>query len=391
LTLQFEAFLKDWCQAEAVTFHMLESHEPPSVVLKTSDYARDFPLLRQTGYLTPETLARRRPAQEIYTSKAVFLERNAAALIAIPRGSLTPSFVVIFGPKHSLRPYTYPDIQLLIELVELMDNILTQSRVAARTAQIEKMESAAMMSRGLAHDLNNLATPVSTFLLHMENRVKPGSAEAEVLADAKHSIRVMQDYIRESLFFARRLVPDFRPLSASDLLASTIKLTQTRAQARGIEIVLESAIDISFTADRALILRLLQNLVFNGIDATPRGGRVILSVAFADHDHVRFCVADHGSGVPAAIIDRIFEPYFTTKDTGDEIRGLGLGLAICLKISGLHGGDIHVGNTGSGGAIFTVCLPLAQKHSLDASSPQREFSPITTALTNRTALENPTT
>jgi signal transduction histidine kinase len=321
--------------------------------------------LRQNGYLTPETLARRRPDQELLASKATLIERNLAALIAVPRGSISPSCVVALGPKHSLRPYTYPDIQLLIELVELMDNILTQARVAARTAQIEKMEAAAMMSRGLAHDLNNLATPVSTFLMHMEDRVKPGSTEAEVLADAKHSIRVMQDYIRESLFFARRLVPDFQTVSVHKLLASTLKLTQDRAQTRGIRLAADESIDISFIADRALLLRLLQNLVFNGIDATPRGGQVTLSVTTTDRNHISFCVADQGIGVPPEIMERIFEPYFTTKDTGDEVRGLGLGLAICLKISGLHGGEIVVGNAVSGGATFTVSLPLNPKQSID--------------------------
>jgi len=372
LTTKFEAFLREWCNTELVTFHTLESHEAPSAVLKTSDYARAYPFLRQTGYVTTEMLARRRPDQEIQASRTVLRERSLAALIAVPRGSVSPSCVVAFGPKHSLRPYTYPDIQLLIELVELMDNILTQARVATRTAQIEKMEAAAMMSRGLAHDLNNLATPVSTFLMHMEDRVKPGSAEEEVLADAKHSIRVMQDYIRESLFFARRLVPDFQRLSPGELLESTIKSTQSRAQARGVAVGIGETTDASFTGDRALMQRLLQNLVFNGIDATPPGGRVTLSAAIAAHDRIHFSVTDEGPGVPAEIIDRVFEPYFTTKDTGDHVRGLGLGLAICLKISGLHNGEISIGKTTSGGAIFTASLPLNPRHPSNASSVNRE-------------------
>lgn len=374
LTLRFEAFLRDWCQAESVTFHTLESVEPPSVVLKSSDFAGTFPFFRQTGYITTESLARRRPDQEIEICKAVLTERNLAALLAVPRGSHAPSCLVAFGPKHSLRPYTHPDIQMLLELVELMDNILTHFRVAARTAQIEKMESAAMMSRGLAHDLNNLATPVSAFLLHMERRVQPGTAEAEVLADAKHSIRVMQDYIRESLFFARRLIPDFKSLSSADILASTIKLTQTRAQARGVAVIIGRDADGSFIADLALIQRLMQNLVFNGIDATPKGGKVTLSSSMLNDDRIVLSVVDEGPGVPAKIMDRIFEPYFTTKDTGHEIRGMGLGLAICLKISDLHGGEMHVGRAPSGGAMFSIILPIKpppplRPHTVETPKP----------------------
>jgi signal transduction histidine kinase len=370
LMARFEAFLRDWCQAESVTFHTVESNEPPDLVLKTSDYANRFPLLRQTGYITTESLARRRPDGEISLSKSVLTERNLAALIAAPRGSHSPSCVVALGHKHSLRPYTYPDIQLLIELVELMDNILTQARVAERTAQIEKMESAATMSRGLAHDLNNLATPVSSFLLHMENRVAAGSPEAEVLADAKHSIKVMQDYIRESLFFARRLVPDFQSLSMTELVNSTVLVTQNRAHARSVMVVVDSPIDIPFVADRALILRLMQNLVLNGIDATPHGGQVTLCAGLDEEGGIVFSVTDQGFGIPTEYLDRIFEPYFTTKDTGSDVRGLGLGLAISLKISGLHGGELKAGKASCGGAVFTFTLPANLKK---ADLPTREL------------------
>ncbi len=336
LTAKFGAFLRDWSQAESVSFHTLESLEPPNLILRTSNYTDDFPLLRQTGYITAETLSRRRPDKEIHASMAVLNERNLAALIAVPRGSHSPSCVVAFTPKHSLRPYTYPDTQLLIELIELMDNILSQARVAMHSAQIEKMAAAAMMSRGLAHDLNNLTTPVSTFLLHMENRVAQGSAEAAVLADAKHSIKVMQDYIRESLFFARRLVPDFQTLSMTELMHTIINVTHGRAKTREIKVVIESATALPFLGDRALILRLMQNLVHNGIDATPRGGKVTMWSVATECGRVRFSVADEGSGIPSEHVENIFKPYFTTKDTGSDIRGLGLGLAISQKISDLH-------------------------------------------------------
>ncbi len=287
----------------------------------------------------------------------VLAERNLSALIAVPRGSHSPSCVVTFGHKHSLRPYTYPDIQLLIELIELMDNILSQAQVATRTSQIEKMESAAMMSRGLAHDLNNLATPVSSFLLHMESRVIAASPEAEVLAHAKHSIKVMQDYIRESLFFSRRHVLQYAPAISTEILSTVAKLTRERATMQGVTVRILGSEPLSFSADLTLILRLLQNLVVNGIEATPGGGQVTLSASKAERDRITFSVADQGRGVPADLMERIFEPYFTTKDTGSDIRGLGLGLAISLKISGLHGGELGIGRASCGGAVFTFTLP----------------------------------
>jgi len=315
-------------------------------------------LLTEEGWITPESIRRRRRRLGSEAGIEFMTAHDLGALIAVPQGSPTPSLLVGLGRKPSLRPYTYPNILLVLELAELIDNVLMHARIAARTAQIEKMEAAAMMSRSLAHDLNNLATPVSAFLMHMESRVQQDSTEAEVLADAKHSLRVMQEYIRESLFFARRLVPDFRSTSARALADSTLRVTQERAAARGVDVRINEAPEITFVADAVLVQRLLQNLVLNGIDATPRGGQVTVAAARADPGRIRFAVADEGPGIPAEIIDKIFEPYFTTKDTGDKIRGLGLGLAVSKKIADLHGGSIQVARTARGGALFTVTLPL---------------------------------
>jgi signal transduction histidine kinase len=371
LKVRFEGFLCDWCQTNFATFYTNEPRELPEPFLGQSNLSENFPFLIQSGYTTPELLDRRWPEKGMQQCKELLAAHRLGALIASPRGSAAPSSLVALGRKHSLRPYTHPEIQLLMALIELMDNILIHAKVAEHKARIEKMESAAMMSRGLAHDLNNLATPVSTFLLHMENSVKPGSAEAAVLADAKHSIKVMQDYIRESLFFARRLVPQFERVLSSEILSSAVRLTQDRAQWHGVKVVIKTDEQFLFDADRALVQRLLQNLVFNGIDASKRGGSVELSAGAIDDDYARFTVTDHGMGIPPAAQDHIFEPYFTTKDTGHEVRGLGLGLAICRKIVDLHRGKIEVSTTHGQGTTFAVILPRNQATQL-AAVPDQE-------------------
>jgi two-component sensor histidine kinase len=385
----FEAFFREWCQTELVIFSTAEHKSTIQQILQTSDLGEMPSILRQTGFITPEILGRRRLDQKALHYQAFLTSHKLGALLIAPKGSHSPSCVIALGHKHSLRPYTYPDLKILSELTELMDNILAHSRAASRAAQIDKMEAAAMMSRGLAHDLNNLATPVSTFLLHMENRVAAGTAEAEVLADAKHSVRIMQDYIRESLFFARRLVPNLEPFSIRELFTSTIKVTLSRAQLRGVNVVTRSGPDNRLCGDRVLLLRLMQNLVLNAIDASPSGGAVTLSVANDGNERVVLTVADQGRGIPPEIRDRIFEPYFTTKDTGHEIRGMGLGLAICLKISDLHGGVLHTSNAPSGGAIFTITLPITPKELTHSADPKPHNLPATPVPRDMTIIPNP--
>lgn len=281
-----------------------------------------------------------------------------AALLAVPRGSHSPSLVITFGIKCSLRPYTYPDIIQLISLAELMDNILSHARLAAGAAKIERMESMTMMSRSLAHDLNNLTTPVSAYLVHMENKVPPGTVESEVYSAARHSIGVMQDYIRESLFFARKLSPEFKPFTVSEIFIAAIPLAQKRATKRQVSLETSVPSLIPMNGDPVLIQRLLANLINNAIEASSPGDTVHISASLHRGTQVAITVADRGCGVQPENIRRIFEPYFTTKDTGDDVRGIGLGLAICQKIADLHGGEIEVKNLSPKGTAFTVILPL---------------------------------
>ncbi|MFL5263036.1 MAG: ATP-binding protein, partial [Anaeromyxobacteraceae bacterium] len=106
--------------------------------------------------------------------------------------------------------------------------------------------------------------------------------------------------------------------------------------------------------DRALMRRVLANLLRNAVDAArPARARVHLGIAKA-RERAVLTVADEGPGIPEDVRDRIFDPYFTTRH-----EGTGLGLAIVKKIVLQHGGEIAAGARPAGGASFTIALPLA--------------------------------
>ena len=351
----FEEFLLDWCQTDMAELLVARGGAYSGRNLALANHS--FVNLCRQGWVTPEHLERLRPEAAVEESVGLMASKGLAAMIAVPRGSEAPSLLVALGPKHSLRPYTYPDITLLLNLAELMDNILSHARTSAHAAKISRMESAAMMSRGLAHDLNNLTTPVSTYLLHREGQDQPGTAEAEVYSAALNSIKVMQDYIAESLFFARRLVPAFKEINTGEILGSVALLASERAVRRGVHLKILPAMSLPFIADPVLVQRLVLNLVNNAIDASSHGAVVEVTATSKSQEHICIVIADHGPGIPAENIKRIFDPYFTTKDTGDEVRGLGLGLAICRKIADLHSGDIEVSSVTGKGATFTAIFP----------------------------------
>lgn len=377
LKAKFNRLLCDWCQTNSVNLLPSSGRQFAGSGIVVHDDWSGFVELCKEGWTTPETLHRSRPSVGTAECADLMQRHQLGALLAVPMGSLPPSLIIGLGQKESLRPYTFPEVQALLELAELMDNILTHSRVATHAAHIERMASATMISRGLAHDLNNLATPVSTFLHHMDERVTPGSIEAKVLADAKSSIRVMQDYIQESLFFARQLVPSFTVINAHPVLSDVIRLSTERAREKNVHVIICEHPDFSFVADFSLLRRLLQNLVFNGIDASPSGATIEVSAIVADDQQVCWQVADHGSGIPPEARNRIFEPYFTTKNLGSERRGLGLGLAICQKIAEVHGGRISVSSNSPQGTVFTTIFP--RRNTLSALSPAITEEPVSQA------------
>ncbi|MEY3609176.1 MAG: Sensor protein ZraS, partial [Verrucomicrobiota bacterium] len=313
--------------------------------------------LREDGWITPESLQRRRPNPAREDLDALLRELGAGALVAVPRESPVPNLLVAIGVRRNEWPFTYPDIVRLLHTAELIDNILTRSRLTDQLALRARMEYLAMMSRGLAHDLKNLITPVSSYLVHTEGRAPAGSAEEEVHRAAIRATGVMTTYLREALFFSERLTPRFAPLDPRGLLEGARNLALERAARRGISLVAQSSCGGTLQGDAVLLQRLLVNLLNNAIDASTAGGEVRLTAEGPVAGIVTLRVTDQGCGMDEATRARIFDPYFTTKEFGEEVRGFGLGLTISQRIAHLHHGRITVSSRPGVGTTLSVDLP----------------------------------
>jgi signal transduction histidine kinase len=355
----FQAFLCEHCQTGFVALHSAGEPAPhPRLALAAERPAHTA--LCQSGWATPETLQRRRSTLALDDLRDFLADQSLGLMIAVPRGSTTPSLLLGFGVKANEWPYTYPEVHRLESVAELMDNILTRSRLTTQAALESKMEQLSMMSRGLAHDLNNLITPISSFLVHTDGRFPADSPEQEVHTAARQSMQVMRDYINEASFFAKQLAPRFETIRGASLLAAARNATTARATHRQVALSFDEHENCEFVGDAVLLQRLLANLVVNAIDASAAGTTVLITLRKTRSGWFCIRVADQGCGIPPANLGRIFEPYFTTKEFGDEIRGFGLGLTICQKIAELHHGAISVQSEVDRGTTFTVDLPLKQ-------------------------------
>jgi signal transduction histidine kinase len=355
LKKEFANILEDICQTDDVRWLIVVGSTQEISGLSPPEKEKLLSAASAEGWTTPEALQRK--PSHVRECLSTLRLLGLGAIVAAPRNSSAPSLVVLLGEKASRRPYTFPDIELLLDVTELMDNLLTHSRAASIAARVEKLAAAAMISRGLAHDLNNLATPVASFLTHMEGRVPPHSSEAKVLADARNALWVMQNYIRDSLFFSRNLTPRLEVIAAKRLLDSVLRLSNERAREASVHISSIADENLQFVADFAMMQRLLQNLVFNGIDASQPKHLLVMSAQINRDNQLVILISDQGTGVPAELREKIFEPYYTTKDTGNKRRGLGLGLAICRKIAELHRAEISVLQNVPSGSVFMVSFP----------------------------------
>jgi signal transduction histidine kinase len=363
---EFEGFLADRFQAEFATLLFEKDGAYSAKDLSLRKHDPSYLALCQMGWSTPESLFRKRSRSAIFQLRQ-FVERHAIGLIIkSPKEGRSPSVLVVLGRKKASWPFTYPEVRRIQDIAELMDNIITRARLTTQAALTARMEHLAMMSRGLAHDLKNLITPVSSFLIHTDEHFPPDSPEAEVHSAARRSVRIMTDYVREALFFSERLSPNSQPVDLAKLFQTVAEITASRATRRGITVSFTGEYPPSLVADTVLLQRLLGNLVSNAIDASQPGTTVTVSVSQPSSTKVRFQVKDEGSGIAPENLSRIFDPYFTTKEFGEDVRGFGLGLTICQKIAELHGGTISVESQVGRGTIISVDLPRAP------ASPNRD-------------------
>lgn len=272
------------------------------------------------------------------------------------------SGVLILGEKSDRSYYTAVDLELLVELCRQISTLVDQLRLKDKLGVTEKLESLAIMSRGLAHDLNNLLTPINTYIQLTGARPCPDDPDGELLQIASKNISAIRTYVREAVFFSTTLAPKIDPISITVLLDGLTSICLHQLNKKNITLLFDVPKPFVFHADATLLQRLLSNLVFNANDASPEGSTITVRAVQLPRvpgrqSWMRIQVIDRGAGISQENLSRVFAPYFTTKDHGDQTRGFGLGLTICQKIVHLHRGTITLQSTEGQGTTVQIDIP----------------------------------
>jgi len=254
---------------------------------------------------------------------------------------------------------TYSTPQKDEEVLCLIRDVTDQKMLQEQLIQSEKMSAIGQLVSGVAHELNNPLAGISAFaqLLLAEKRFPPDqrTAAETIYSEARRASRIVQNL----LTFARQHKAEKVQTSINQVLDDTLELRGYELRVRGIDVRREYDESLPDTmADAHQLQQVFLNLITNAEQAMEQrdGHHHRLTVRTRRNaDTIRIEVEDTGAGIPANLVERIFNPFFTTKPTGS---GTGLGLSISLGIVREHEGRIWAENPPSGGARFIVEIPV---------------------------------
>ena len=247
------------------------------------------------------------------------------------------------------------------ELRQSLDDLASAHEQLVRQ---ERLAAIGELASTIGHELRNPLGVISNavFLLRKDFGPNPGEAAARHLETAEREVSAATVIVSDLLEFTRQRQP---VLAEVDVVALVDEVLAILPPPTGV-VVDRAPVTGAVVAplDRDMMRQVLLNLVGNGYQAMPAGGR--LTVGVAAHDGaVTVSLADTGPGVEAGAKDRLFEPFFTTKS-----HGVGLGLSVCKRIVEAHGGQIQVDSEPGEGARFTVALPVIATQRVAAESSE---------------------
>lgn len=256
-----------------------------------------------------------------------------------------------------------------LRVIGIHTDITERKHLESQLLQSQKMEAVGTLAGGVAHDFNNLLSAImgyaSLLQMKMDKHDPLYSYAAHILTSSEKAANLTQSL----LAFSRKQVIDLKPVALNDTVDKLHKLLE-RLIPEDVDFKVDKIDErLIVMADVGQLDQVIMNLVTNARDAMPRGGRLTIRIDRAAansrfmttnksvdlSDHALIEISDTGIGMDKKTIEKIFEPFYTTKELG---RGTGLGLSIVYGIIKQHNGYIDVRSQPGEGSVFSVYLPL---------------------------------
>ncbi|MBN2440379.1 MAG: PAS domain S-box protein [Spirochaetales bacterium] len=282
--------------------------------------------------------------------------------------SLDTQLVLSFGKKIPIAGSGSPIRSkdgTLIGAVLVFRDISEQKEMENELLRARNMDSLGVLAGGLAHDFNNILTGIITNISLAKGQISNSDEVKEFLLNAEHAALRASRLTNQLLTFAKGGAPVKESASIKNIITESASFCLSGANVE-CEFVLPDDL-WSLEVDRGQMYQVLNNLIFNAKDAMPQGGKIILTAMNIEitrdnmitygnllkvGKYIKVLIQDEGSGIKEENLQKIFDPYFTTKPTGT-----GLGLTSAYSIIKKHGGYIHVESHPGIGTTFEFYLP----------------------------------
>jgi signal transduction histidine kinase len=268
----------------------------------------------------------------------------------------------------SLERPNLPTVRLFlnVELIEYEDaantGVLVTLRDAETRQQIQegldtarRLSAISRITSGVAHEIKN---PLNAMMLHLEiaqEKLRGSQDPAPELEIVKRELLRLDRVVKALLDFNRPIDVEMQECDLNSVAVDVASLMRPQADARNVQLEVQHGSErATVLADLDLLKQGILNVAVNALEATPPGGKIGLSVQRAEEQYI-LAVEDSGPGIPAEIQDKIFNLYFTTKQSGT-----GVGLAMTYRIMQLHGGTITLDSEEGRGSCFRLGLPARQ-------------------------------
>jgi PAS domain S-box-containing protein len=260
-------------------------------------------------------------------------------------------------------------------------DITEQKRTEEELLKAKKIESIGILAGGIAHDFNNFLTAILGNITLAKTYLDPGDKAHEKLALAERASFRARGLTQQLLTFARGGIPVRKVVAVAQLVHDPVELAL-----RGSNVRCEYQLPAELWAievDEGQFHQVISNLAINAVQAMPAGGILRVSgrneavgpenvLGLPAGNYVRIAIEDQGLGIREENLDKIFDPYFTTRETGS-----GLGLSISYSIVKKHGGTLTVESTPGKGSVFSVYLPASAKKAEPAPVEENGSGPGT--------------
>ena len=256
--------------------------------------------------------------------------------------------------EEALKQYT-------VELEDKVDRgTATARKLEQQVMHSEKLAALGRLAAGVAHEIGNPLTSISTFAQMLREMAQDEFSQKSLDVINTHIQRIT-DIVRRMATFARADSLNIKETQVNDVLQSTLDLMRLDKRMKS-SITMKLTLDPSLPkvfVDEGQIAQVFINIILNALDAMPDGGTLTIATrraAQADApEHIEITFADTGTGIAREDLEKIFDPFYTTKEAG---KGTGLGLSLSYEIVRRFNGEILVRSEVGSGTVFTINLPV---------------------------------